>query len=268
MSKKKIVIGIILTAVLSVGACVATTHYIQAGKPIDAQILKTAYENTMKEQLDKQKEELTTEYEEKYNKKPDEKEKTVEDMCLRLGNVVSKYYPDNKNIINITKNTSLDNFVISFANEKKTASKDNDNKRDNIYNINNTVSVLNNGKTLRSSLTVSVESKADEKFDISNNKLLIDYFNVILNREITDDEKNALNIGVNMNLSDLSSIKDLKNYIYNNNQIKIENSIISTKTLHPKIKDKNDAEVDDLTRTITELTVITDENNRFYKDVK
>lgn len=266
MINKKMIIGIVVTICLSVGTAFATTIFVKEDKPVDLKALATAYQTEMETQLKNQKEKLETQYEKEHKEKDKEEENTVEFMCSNLANLIGKYYTENTSEINVTKNIALDNFVISFPNEKRNEIIDNEKDIENIYEINNSISVLNEGKTLRGSLIVNIEYGADEKFDINNNKLLIDYLNIILNRQINDDEKNAINIGVNMNLNELSSIKDLKNYIYNDNQIKINNSIISAVSSHPKDKDKDGNETEDITKTITELTIVTDEDNRFNKD--
>lgn len=252
---------------LSIGTSFITANFINKNKPIDSKKLQIAYQNAMQQQLDEQKKELQARYEDEYEKKYEDKENTVENMCFQLANVIGSYYDKYKSDISVTKNVSLDNFIILFKNDKGSPVVDNDEKIQNIYTVNDTVSVINEGKTLRNSLIITIGYKSDEKFNINNNKLLMDYVNIILNRNITDDEKNAINIGVNMNLDDLSSIKDLKNYIYNNNQIKIDNSIISIKNYHPKINDNITNEIDDNTRNITELTIVTDEDNRFSENI-
>lgn len=266
MINKKIVIGIVFTAIVSIGAGFAANILIKKDKPVNLKAVEKAYQIEIDKQLKKQKEEIKAQYDKEYNDKNKKDEDTIDNMCLKLANTIGEYYKNNTSNINITKNIASDNFQVSFLNEKRKSVIDNENNIENIYTVNDVISILNDGKTLRDSLTFNIEYGADKKFDINNNKLLIDYLNIVLNRKITEDEKAAINIQVNMDLDELSSIKDLKNYIYNNNQIKIDNSVISAANSHPKVKDSDGNESDDITKTITELNIVTDEDNRFYKE--
>lgn len=131
--------------------------------------------------------------------------------------------------------------------------EDNENGIWNAYELHHTYQLSEDKKTIIQDANIKVTRELTQKFTMSNNEILADYLGQMLGRELTDKDKNAINVKVNLDFDSLKSIDDLQTYIYGNEQLKIDDLIIETKLSEDK--DKNTATVEfviNSTRIITE----------------
>lgn len=113
---------------------------------------------------------------------------------------------------------------------------DTTNKGWNAYELKHKYEFNEKKTELKQEATIKVTKDINTKFNINDNKILYNYLGKMLGRELTEKDKNAINIKVNMNFDDLKSIDDLKTYIYDNEQLKIDEMIIETNLNEDKDK--------------------------------
>lgn len=107
--------------------------------------------------------------------------------------------------------------------------EDNDNKIWNSYELYHSYQISEDKKTITQQANIKVVREKGVKFNITNNVILSDYLGAMLGRPLTDKDKNAINVKVNLDFNALSTIDDLQTYIYDNEQLKIDDLIIETK---------------------------------------
>ena len=228
MNKKvKITIGIVLTVLATISTPIILN--LTKKEEINMESVKVRFEEILKEELKKENEKVSSEYKKKIEDMKYENSKKPYSIIQEYASVFNKYYEERNKDIVILFSLDDKSAKLEFLNKKEPQYiKDNETKdvnEETAYSVNHTI-VLERNRVEK--VNIELIRRANQKFDIKNNNLLIDYFNMLLGREMTDEEKTAINIKVNMDLEQVFSIKDLEKYIYSNDSIKIDNLIIKT----------------------------------------
>lgn len=149
--------------------------------------------------------------------------------------LILKYYKNGEKDKLITEETVNDNGVIDYKLNfnKDNADKsieDNTSNKKHSYKIEHKQNITKNNKekTTVDEVIINMTSSEKEKFDINNSLLINDYIEQLLNRKLTENEKTIINLATNMDISEFNSLKDLENYVFEDNSIKIDNLVISS----------------------------------------
>lgn len=249
--KSKLIIGLILTVILSVSIPLGLNilKNKKNSKEIDIETVKNELNKTMQEQINVEKDKMKEEYDKQLNKE------TLDKMLIKLGGSIEVYYKDNSSNIGITHSIDEQKHILVFNNEENTFVEDNKNNEKNSYNINHEIDIIDNGSKYNQVLTISIKRESKEKFDIKNCELLEKYLEILIDKDLTDDDKKAINIKVNMDLSEVKTIEGLEDYIYNDTSLKIEDLIIKT---------EHNTDDNSIKFTIN----INEGKNRFFEDDK
>lgn len=267
-NKQKIVVGVVLTLI----GCVATPlafHYLGGNQPkVDVEALNKEFNTILQNKLAEQKQQLEKEYNNKitqFENMTDEEKRIEQENILKnrritekLKEVILKYYKNGQErellVYSIDGNELVTTLKFDVGG-KGVAVVDNEKNISNMYSINHTNS-RDTGKEKiveKNEITFKVITSSQDKFDIANSKLMLDYFNMLIGRDLTEEEKTALNIQANMNLNELSSIKDLNMYIYNGDSLKIGDFIFKCEKGKVGDTQKNYFEYTITSHTITEV---------------
>ena len=193
---------------------------------------------TANEQLEALLKEETEKIENKYKEELKaclSEEDTNEFKTISYYDLLLKYYENSEKDKLITEETINDNGVIDYKlnfnkDNKDYFIADNDSNKKHSYNIEHkkNTTKYKKEKTITDEIVINMTSSEKEKFDINNSKLINDYIEQLISRNLTDNEKTIINLATNMDISEFSSLKDLENYIFEDKGIKIDNLIISS----------------------------------------
>lgn len=227
MNKKtKFVLFIIISIILSLVAPFVVSIIPTKEEPkIDVDKLQKEFSKTLETKLKEEREKTILEYTEALKNG----KVTTDEIVGKYIVALTKFYGEGNKEIKTQYSADKKYWNISFGDVKERDLKTtNDTLNDtwNGYALNLTYELTNKDANVKQYAEIAVLRDNAQKFNIDNNLILIDLLNNILGRELTQQDKNAINIKVNMNLGDLTNIEDLKNYIYNTDAVKIDNMVI------------------------------------------
>ena len=196
---------------------------------INMKELQKSFDKTLEQTVKKEREKAIKETKDKLLKANNLENEVVKDFAEAF----TEYYGKDTKSFSTSYSPDKNLWKMTFTTEDNGEfRKANDTGEDsgwNGYTLSHTFELIEDRKQVKQVAEIEVvRDKTKGKFDISKNNLLIKYLNAILGRELTDKDKNAINIKVNMNFGELTSIEDLNVYIYNGNSLKIGNMIIET----------------------------------------
>ena len=239
---KAIILGLGLTIIIPTISIITLNHKKINEKSMVASELNSQYQVILNNEIDKTKKEYQAkidDLENQINKMNDENKeiKVVNkskdnsnkssisfdtfDLLNKERALFMKYFLEqDKTTFSISVDGTGNTQILKYEPTKEDKGiKDNKNEISNYYTINHKVT-KNNDKFFND-ITLTVKSDKEEEFDINNHLFLLEYLKNICGKSLTNTDCNAINVQVNMDLSKLSSIKELNAYIYNKDGLKI-----------------------------------------------
>lgn len=229
MNKKvKFTILIIVSVILSISIPFIISIIPKKEQPqIDINKLQKEFQKTLEETVKIEKEKTAKEVQELLIKDETLENKLIESFAKPF----TQYYGDDTAHFKTEYNPNKTKWNLSFVKDEYGdcfTTNDTGKEAWNGYAITHSFELVDDKKNIKQFAEIDVMRDKKDKFNIYENDILIQYLNSMLGRPLTEKDKNAINIKVNMNFSELKDIEDLKNYIYNSTSVKIDNLIIET----------------------------------------
>lgn len=234
MSKKVrlsilIVVSLILTFVIPM---VISLIPVKEEPEIDVNALNKNFQKTLTNALEEERAKTTKEMELQFQKQLELEGETLKGFA----DAFTKYYKEDTRefMTSYTPNKLIWEMTFKSRDENDGRDglltiEDNDEGIWNSYELYHKYEFTPEKDVLIQNADIKVVREKGTKFNINNNNILSDYLGKMLGRELTDKDKNAVNVKVNLDFKSLSTLDDLKTYIYDNEQLKIDDLIIETK---------------------------------------
>ncbi|EGT3642427.1 TPA: hypothetical protein UL242_002490 [Clostridioides difficile] len=241
--RKRVIIFFILSIIIGVTIGCIVKDYTgnksnESTKVVEDNLSKQ-FQKVLNSEIKKVKDEYEVKLnEEKKKDKSDSSSVVFNKQMIKLRQLVSKYYKNNDKealYLAVDGTGNINKLLLTYNKEHNICVEDNKQDIENTYSIEHTQKIdVNNENNISDSITFKILNRGEDTFNINNHQLFIEYIQILMNKDLSNKDKSALNVQVNMNLSELSSVEDLNTYLYNKDSLKINNFIFSVK----KIEDK------------------------------
>ncbi|MCC0726760.1 hypothetical protein KGF51_10110 [Clostridioides sp. ZZV14-6045] len=241
--RKRVIIFFIISIIIGVAVGCIVKDYTGNKSNKSTKMVEDNLSKRFQKVLDSEIKKVKDEYEIKLN---EEKKKDNSDsssvifnkQMIKLRQLVSKYYKNNDKealYLAVDGTGNINKLLLTYSKEHYICIKDNKQDIENTYSIEHIQKIdTDNDDSITDSIIFKILNRGEDTFNINNHKLFIEYIEALMEKSLSEKEKSALNVQVNMNLSELSSVEDLNTYLYNKDSLKINNFIFSVK----KIEDK------------------------------